>query len=426
MSEVRTNWNTGQPIPAKDMRTNSEALAGLVSSPERAGSRARPNDARFHVQITARSSEGVFEFAQVRFKPGDGKVALVPGGVTHETLGLITAQGGQPDGGAGLVYVGDIVTIRPGVNIDSSGRVQWEFSPAAKMMPVDVATDGGDAGDDETPCTLTYTVTAEDGETLLTGASPQNQRRGTGEYAVADQGYIHYELESGVPTLTLGWVNEEYVGEPPEPDDNEGYNQSTGSASTEVDATKTPGGSDTQNDNGNLNFEGVSDTAQGQPQTSHIPVLTRVNKNGTTTDVWQWLDPDDLPVTYDGGSGGGANILDKLIEVQSTASTGLYTIDDADYSGRAGFFYIADANNTAANWADESETTTAQAFKVGTAETTDLTFFGTGGYSIIIDVSDGHKLKINVTTAPTAPNSDWIQIVVVKGARKTAADQTIP
>jgi hypothetical protein len=211
MPEVRTNWNRGQPIPASDMRRNSEALDALVKSNERARASVPYADARLTVKLTARDSEGKFEFEQVRFNVTEAKFETVTQGVTHATLGLAVAWGGQIDGEAGMIYVGDIVELRPGGYIDAEKKRRlWGFSPSSKIMHVTV-TGSGFAGDDDNPCEFVYDVFAQDGEQLLSGVSPTNQRTQNGERVAGTEGYVYYKLVAGVPAVTLGWVNEEYV-----------------------------------------------------------------------------------------------------------------------------------------------------------------------------------------------------------------------
>lgn len=132
MSEVRTDWQRGQSIPAKDMRANSLALDGLVKSGPDLTSRnggALRNNARYVVKITAitlANSKYSYQFEQVRFDVESNAYVAASEPVTHETIGEATSQGSNVVPTAG---VDEIVSIRPGSQVDSSGRRQWEFIP---------------------------------------------------------------------------------------------------------------------------------------------------------------------------------------------------------------------------------------------------------------------------------------------------------
>ncbi|MEM6259671.1 MAG: hypothetical protein AAGI37_15435 [Planctomycetota bacterium] len=486
MPEVRTNWNRGQPIPARDMRTNSQALAGLVQSAQDGTGKTVPPDQAYKVKVTARVSEGEFNFEEVRYSKSEGKYKTVPGGVTHATFGTITAQGGQVEGGAGLVFIGDIVTIRPGGEIDSSGRVRWEFVPGTKEMPVDLTQAGGSNGDDTNPPSYTYDCYAEDGELILPAASPQIGRPDRGPVSsVATKGIVAYELVAGVPTKVLRWANEGYR-------ENTGYENAEGAAG-EI-SSPTVGGSGSQFNNGTMTFLGATDAST---PTTHIPVRTFVEDETSgdpatetgKTRIIQWVDAADIPggsgggdntgittvddgttsvtqanngtinlvdtansgtllgvslsVTNNGGEAdvsgtvdasdlevggvggsGGASVFNKTFRVDDGAATGVRTLDGDDYSGRTLDGVIQHHAGAIVGWQqDNFNNAVLVSGKMGSAPVADYRLVNEPSYEIFIDASDGSKLKLDVKTSPSGSYYHF-DCLITKGARKTSPDTT--
>lgn len=380
------------------------------------GPPARSYDVKKKVILTARTStEGEFEFAEVEWNKSSGKFQVKTGGVTHTDLGPARATSDQIEGGAGLVYVGDIVTIRPGLKDRglSYAKVGWEFTPAAKVMPVDVTQIGGTQGTDSSPATWTYDVYAKDGEKLLSAVSPLNQRPPTGEVTAGTGGYAHYNLVAGVPTFTLGLINEIDPGVGGA-GDGQGY-EAIRHNNAAVDA-ETDGGIHDFDDQqtpatGRLKVEWdlTGDLDGGGGDTKRTRIRGEVDPSGMT--------PEDI---------GGSSSVHHRAEIASTDTAKLVTVDADDYSGRQIFFALVSHNGTEASWnALSGGGPPTSAFKVGLNEVNDIILGGTPGSGYIIDVSDGYKLKLNIVTPPGS-DSDWMQIFVVKGPRKIANDYPAP
>ena len=141
----------------------------------------------------------------------------------------------------------------------------------------------------------------------------------------------------------------------------------------------------------------------------------------------------DVTVDITGASGGdadsvnGIEFVDVLIKLDNGDTVPqTKVVDSDDYSGRSLYSEVATAGGaTAAFWADNTQVSNEVNFvKIGTAETVDVEFVSAGGLRLYIDVSDGYKLKVDATTAPTSGTSDYIQLMIAKGSRKTAADVT--
>lgn len=132
------------------------------------------------------------------------------------------------------------------------------------------------------------------------------------------------------------------------------------------------------------------------------------------------------------GTGAGSTILDKEIRVNRSGTSGTdHIIDGDNYSGRMIHYAIAVVSNAdLADWTD-----TAAAFVnagtnntyIGSAESADITVGSSfNGCYFYIDVSDGYQLKMRYDNGThTAGKIHYVRLHVIKGARKTAADQTI-
>ncbi|MGB0970427.1 MAG: hypothetical protein ACPGVG_05625 [Mycobacterium sp.] len=180
---------------------------------------ARPG---MRVRISARGSVADrFEFIEVYWDVATAAYIDHPTGITHATLGECVSRGRMLASGMGMLFVGLVVWLEPGDQFDTDGRQLWEFTPPPMTMPVSVSKSGGVNGDVSTKATIVYNVFAEDGEQLLSGVSPQNQRPDKGEVIPATDGEVVYKLVGGVATLTLGDVNEVSNlfsgGQPPPP-----------------------------------------------------------------------------------------------------------------------------------------------------------------------------------------------------------------
>jgi hypothetical protein len=255
------------------LRSELDAMrAGRIDGEE--GTRFIP------VRLTADgSATGYFEFQEVVYNPSSGEWEDVSGGLTHSELGEAYCTGGVVDSGMAAVFLGVVVYLSNRGMVNDDGTAIFEFDAPPTVMPVDVSQVGGSQGTDSTAATWTYDVTAEDGATLLSGVSPQNQRPTAGEVKAASHGYVHYELVGGTPTLTLGWVNE--VPDP-STSDNKGYTTLKDEDANTVSET----------DDGVIEFAGPITMAL-------IPVHNSVHEGDGTDTVRLWVDPDDLP-TGDG------------------------------------------------------------------------------------------------------------------------------
>lgn len=143
--------------------------------------------------------------------------------------------------------------------------------------------------------------------------------------------------------------------------------------------------------------------------------------NAEQVNVSATVDASGLDVTdFDGG----ATSLSKLIRITDAASLGVSTIDDSDYSGRVFYFaHRATVSNSQATWEEDSGNAGPfESHKVGAGETTDYVLENNSNYQIFIDVSDSHKLKIDVKAAPASTFFHWIQLLLLLGDRKTASD----
>jgi len=58
------------------------------------------------------------------------------------------------------------------------------------------------------------------------------------------------------------------------------------------------------------------------------------------------------------------------------------------------------------------------------SETFPEDFATLSAYNFFIDASDGHKLKIRITSKPSGGNTHFGRILITKGSPKTAADAT--
>jgi len=142
--------------------------------------------------------------------------------------------------------------------------------------------------------------------------------------------------------------------------------------------------------------------------------------DGLRTQVQGIVDVTEV-VTADEGTG---STLHYLIRVDENATTGLYTIDADDYSGRMIHLAIdSSANVTAATWQDKSgDASSFRGMKIAEGETADQTLHTTANAdTIFIDVSDSHKLKLNLANAAIAGTFTYIEIFIIKSGQKTLA-----
>lgn len=104
-----------------------------------------------------------------------------------------------------------------GYAVYMADRGEWEMVNVPGLMLVTVAKDGGDDGDEDTNCTITYEVKTLGGQTLASRVTPEQGRynactylpageSGRSEYAIA--AYVGTGASSG---LKLLWVPGEYA-----------------------------------------------------------------------------------------------------------------------------------------------------------------------------------------------------------------------
>jgi len=117
-------------------------------------------------------------------------------------------------------------------------------------------------------------------------------------------------------------------------------------------------------------------------------------------------------------------VLDIEFRVADTVSVDdTFTIDSADYRGILFHGYVTTLDNsTAATWETYSAASTSIDWYHASSETVLEDFETLGAYNFFIDVSDGHKLKIRITSKPSGGNTHFGRILITKGSPKTAAD----
>ncbi|MEM6260211.1 MAG: hypothetical protein AAGI37_18195 [Planctomycetota bacterium] len=396
--DFRRQWN--EVVDAVNANTLAAAQVGgdtEVPSVELSG---------LMVELTARaSSEGYFEFKEKVWVDGAG-YADKTGGLTHTDLGECRAVGHLPGGGMGLAYVGAVVYIRPRLVANASGVSEWEFDAANLVMPVDVTQVGGEDGTVSSPASWTYDVYAEDGDTLLSAVSPQNQRPDSGSVKAGTQGYVHYELVGGVPTLTLGLINEVPNEAGGGSGDGQGYETVTTGATT---LSKTDGG--------------VLEFVEATASVDELAVEFSQNNNDPTAEISAVVDISDLEVGGVGGSG-GAKILDIEVSIPAAVATGTTVLDGDDYGGRMiSCVFDGTLQGNRASWDEYSPGAATLFQKIGASESTDVSVFNGASFQVFIDASDSRKLKLTVSNAVGADR--WFKALITKGARKTAADVII-
>lgn len=98
------------------------------------------------------------------------------------------------------------------VSVSDSGTTLSVTKPAPRVQvwPVTVTEDGGDAGDVNTDCTMTYTVNNLDGGELGTGVTPINHRIAKCEYSA---GTLGLAMSDGAGGFKLFVCDEGPVGD---------------------------------------------------------------------------------------------------------------------------------------------------------------------------------------------------------------------
>ena len=129
------------------------------------------------------------------------------------------------------------------------------------------------------------------------------------------------------------------------------------------------------------------------------------------------------------GSAGDVEVVDYMIRVDENASTGLKTLDSTDHSGMTVEVWVAQASGTTlATWQNSNGDTMTnyQNYRIGESHTSDVilaTGLGSGGSRLLIDQSDGSKLKLELNGVPASTFFDFMRIRVKRGTSKaTPAD----
>jgi len=187
--------------------------------------------------------------------------------------------------------------------------------------------------------------------------------------------------------------------------DGQGYESVTDGTTT---LNKTDGGSIAFSDTSN------SSTTLG--------VNFAVANNDPTATVTATVDASGLTAS----DVGGAEVLDIEFRMADTVSVDdTFTIDSANYLGILFHGYVTTLDNsTAATWETYSSASTSIDWYHASSETVLEDFETLGAYNFFIDVSDGHKLKIRITSKPSGGNTHFGRILITKGSPKTAADVT--
>ena len=116
--------------------------------------------------------------------------------------------------------------------------------------------------------------------------------------------------------------------------------------------------------------------------------------------------------------------VDFLIRVDENASTGLKTLDSTDHSGRTVEAWVAQlAGTTLALWQNTNGATMSntQNYHIGESHTADVvlaTGLGSGASRLLIDQSDGSKLKLELNGVPASGFFDFMRIRVKRSSIK--------
>lgn len=482
MANIRTNWNSGQPIPARDVRGNSEALKELYTQGRAINAGVERNDARYVVKLTARDDTGgvlTFEFEEVQWNTTSNVWETRTNGVTHATVGKAVAQGGINSEG----QVDDIVTIRPGERIDADGRALWEFVPAPKSIYWAKVTASSSGSAD-----LTLAECDSDGNTITDGRTPSDarvpmERRGipVDTYGVAIE-LLPTTAGNPVVTKFLPWD-----GETTSPKDLVASGATADSATYDIESDSEPVNYqpfriyDDTGTSGNWYYFYRDIIADASGMITNVSAETRdtlpgdgyneLRKNnvlvdsvasngvidfddgqtpGTNELVVEWTLTGDQDAVAGGandqlrtqvqglvdvssvvGSGGGtSNVFSHLCKASSTATVGAtVTVDTDSYAERlVNFNFEAQGAISVATW-DEAVGPGTQTTRYIAKDTSDVSgeyeVFTGGGWRVFVDFDDGTNpacLKVEVTAAN---DFNWLSIVAIKGAVKSSPDTDI-
>lgn len=469
MANIRTNWNSGQPIPARDVRGNSEALKELYTQGRAINAGVERNDARYVVKLTARDDTGgvlTFEFEEVQWNTTSNVWETRTNGVTHATVGKAVAQGGINSEG----QVDDIVTIRPGERIDADGRALWEFVPAPKSIYWAKVTASSSGSAD-----LTLAECDSDGNTITDGRTPSDarvpmERRGipVDTYGVAIE-LLPTTAGNPVVTKFLPWD-----GETTSPKDLVASGATADSATYDIESDSEPVNYqpfriyDDTGTSGNWYYFYRDIIADASGMITNVSAETRdtlpgdgyneLRKNnvlvdsaasngvidfddqqtpGTDEVVVQWTLTGDQDAVA-----GGANdqlrtkvqgIVDlssvapnnssklslfKWVTLESNTAAGTeYTLDSSDWRGRVienRGSYNQDgsvaAANSGSNWTHFDDNVFFGVNRTGEQQVTALP----EGYAVIVDCDDSGKLKIKNVSGDSTNGE--IQIVLITEA----------
>ncbi len=476
MANIRTNWNSGQPIPARDVRGNSEALKELYTQGRAINAKVERNDARYVVKLTARDDTGgvlTFEFEEVQWNTTSNVWETRANGVTHATVGKAVAQGGINSEG----QVDDIVTIRPGERIDADGRALWEFVPAPKSIYWAKVTASSSGSAD-----LTLAECDSDGNTITDGRTPSDarvpmERRGipVDTYGVAIE-LLPTTAGNPVVTKFLPWD-----GETTSPKDLVASGATADSATYDIESDSEPVNYqpfriyDDTGTSGNWYYFYRDIIADASGMITNVSAETRdtlpgdgyneLRKNnvlvdsaasngvidfddqqtpGTNELVVEWTLTGDQDAVAGGandglrtqvqglvdvssvvGSGGGTNnIVAKLVKIDNTVTTGHYAVlDDDDYSERiVAIHYDGQGSVSEATWGTANSPGAVGTWYIA-GDTSpaggEYDLFSLAGFRVFVDHGDSSKLKVEASSPGTY---NYLSVVIIKGPQKSSED----